>query len=130
MSVCYFQINYNNHSTKIKKEKYRIVDISTITCNIDKNKVKTIMASILSKYCNIKIYGYNKLKEQYWCKNVKENVCSLFINISLQSYNFNKTVLILTPMIGKDKEIKEFIEKFKEGLQLYQGSSFVRQYLD
>jgi hypothetical protein len=127
MSLCY---SLKKRSSSLKKEKIIIVDSTLVNCNIDKNKLNTIMVSILSKYCNIKIYGYNKTNEQYWCKNVKEKTCSLFMNIEIYSYNYNKTIVILTPITGESNEIISFIEKFKEGIQLYQGDAFVRQYLD
>jgi len=127
MSLCY---SLKKRSSSLKKEKINIVDSTLVNCNIDKNKLKTIMVSILSKYCNIKIYGYNKTNEQYWCKNVKEKICSLFMNIEIYSYNYNKTIVILTPITGESNEINLFIEKFKEGIQLHQGNAFVRQYLD
>ena len=128
MSICSLPITNTLHSLK-KNVIFRITEPVTIYYEIGKNKLYEIIENIISKSCGIKIYGYNTKEEFFWCKQITNYRCLLFINISIYSYNLNKSIVIINPIIGKEHDINCFIEKFTNTMKLYEKSAFIRDYL-
>ena len=56
--------------------------------------------------------------------------CKLHIEIEIFKYNDVKSFVNIIPLTGSDTLINEFVSNFKESLQLYTTSSFIRAYLD
>ena len=129
MSV--FQSIETNYSCKSKKRsKLYMPESLRIQYNIDKNSVQNIMENVLSQYCKMKIYGYNKQDNFYWCKEQNKCVCTLHISISVATCDYNKTYITITPLLGNELEIRSFIQKFKTAMKLYEKSSFIYEYLE
>jgi len=130
MSICQ-SVESSNYSCKSKKKyKYYIVESVRIQYNIDKYKIQNIMENVLSQQCNMKVYGYNKTNDFYWCKEVTNCICTLYVTIDICSYDFNKSFITITPNIGKEKDVQIFIQNFKNAMQLYQKTSFIYEYLE
>lgn len=124
-------VESSNYSCKSKKKhKIYMVESVRIQYNIDKYKIQNIMENVLSQQCNMKIYGYNRTSDIYWCKEVTNCICTLYISITIWTHDFNKSFITVTPNIGKEKDVQLFIQKFKNAMQLYQNSSFIREYLE
>ena len=107
-----------------------MIESVRIQYNIDKSKIQNIMENVLSQYCKMKIYGYNKQEDFYWCKEQNKCLTTLYITIAITAYDYNKSYVTITPTVGKETDIQKFIQKFKDAIQMYQHSSFIHDYLE
>lgn len=129
MSVCYYKMDTNNISIK-SVERYRYVDVKLIKFNININKLLSIVKGILTDFCEAKVIGYNEKTNKYWCKMYDKNYCRLYIELEILKHNDDLSFVNLLPLVGSNILIEEFIINFKESIQLYKTSSFIRSYLE
>jgi len=79
----------------------------------------------------MKVSGYNKKEDQFWSKKLNWKCeCIVFLIIAVQSLDYHSSQVIVTPVLGKEKEIALFITNFKEALQDYKEIPFVKQLLE
>lgn len=131
MSVCYYKRYTNNLSIR-SIENYRYIDLKLTRFNFDINinKLSDIIYKILSDYCKSKVIGYDKDTHKYWCKIYDKDYCTLHIEIEMFKYNDVKSFVNIIPLTGSDTIINEFTSNFKETIQLYKTSSFIRACLE
>ena len=130
MSVCYYQMNKNNTFSPRSLERYRFIDTKLMTFYINIDKLLDIIKCILSDFCNADVIGYEKRTNKYWCKMYDKNNCTLHIELEILKHNNELSFIKLVPLIGTDKLIEEFVSNFKESIQLYTTSSFIRSCLE
>jgi len=130
MSVCFYQINFNNEISERNLEKYRFIDTKLMAFYINSDKLIDLIQGILSDFCNANVIGYNKETNKYWCKIYDKQYCSLHVELEILKYNNELTFINIVPLIGTDKLIEEFVSNFKESIQLYTTSSFIKSCLD
>jgi hypothetical protein len=132
MSVSYYQSieNGSYHSNTKKKENLKIVDTHFIEYNIDKKNIYPIIEYTLSQTCGMKVYGYNKSEDNYWCKTMDKSICTFFVTICIESYGVNKSIVNIKQSIGTNYDTKMFVQKFNNTMKLYQETPFLRDYLD
>ena len=132
MSVSYYQSNENGSCySKTKKEKnIQIVDTHFIEYNIDKKTIYSIIEYTLSQTCGMKVYGYNKSEDNYWCKTMDKSICTFFVTICIESYGVNKSIVTIKQSIGSNYDANMFVQKFNNAMKLYQETPFLRDYLD
>jgi len=129
MSVCYYKMATNDISIR-SMDRYRYVDVKLIKFNININKLLGIVKGILTDFCEAKVIGYNKRTNKYWCKMYDKNYCRLYIELEILKHNDMLSFVNIIPLIGSDILIEEFVMNFKESIQLYRTSSFVRSCLE
>lgn len=129
MSVCYYQMTPNSFSPR-SQERYRFIDVKLMAFYINNDKLIDIIKGILSDFCNANVIGYEKRTNKYWCKMYEKKYCSLHIELEILKHNDELTFIKLIPLIGTDKLIEEFVTNFKESIQLYTTSSFIRSCLE
>lgn len=126
MSVCYYQMSTNGFS----EERFRYIDVKLITFYININKLLNIIKGILSDFCNVNVFGYNKETNKYWCKIYDKKFCVLHIELEIIK-KCNKTSYVkIIPLIGTDYLIKNFVSNFAEAIHLYTTSSFIKSCLE
>jgi hypothetical protein len=130
MSICYYYDNEYTYLQLKTKIHFRLIESVNIDCNIKITQNNNIMEKILSKYCNGTIVGYNKKDSCYLFKRMSKSICKLFILISVNEYDLNKCYLTIIPKIGKDNDIKNFINRFIQIIELYNNSPFLRDELE
>jgi len=119
MSICFYP-----SKDALKKDKYRVLDPTQLSYGINKIYLQRIMEFLLSKKCCMKIIGYNKKTDVYWCKQTNSaGTCYLFINITIHFVNFNSSIVVIKPVIGRDADIENFIEQFKNTMNLFEKST-------
>jgi len=129
MSVCYYKMAINNNSFRSKSE-YRYVDAKLMVFYININKLLGIVKGILTDFCEAKVIGYNTTTNKYWCKMYDKNYCRLHVELEILKHNDELSFVNIIPLIGSNILIEEFIINFKESIQLYTTSSFIRSCLE
>jgi hypothetical protein len=79
-------------------------------CDINKNDINAIMNEFLHS-CKLKVYGYNKLKDEYWGENN-----NFYFTISLKN-NENKTCVKINSF-NECKQRKEIKKVFNNLLEM------------
>lgn len=130
MSVCYYQVGQNSNISQRTIERYRFIDVKIMAFYINMNKLTDIIKGILSDFCNATVIGYDKRLNKYWCKIYENKFCTLHVELEIFKHNNDLTFIKLIPLIGTDKLIEEFVLNFKESIQLYTTSSFIRSCLE
>lgn len=130
MSVCYYQVNENKNLSPRSMERYRYIDIKFMAFYINFNKLTDIIKGILSDFCNANVIGYNKITNKYWCKMYEKRNCTLYLELEILKHNNELSFINIIPLIGTDILIEEFVSNFKESIQLYTTSSFIRSCLE
>lgn len=83
-----------------------------ILCNQSKTQIDENIQKVLHKYCNLGVYGYNILRDEYWGKKYEgkkyENKkCVLYFKLKINSLNDDNSSIIIFPEIGSNEiEIK------------------------
>lgn len=129
MSVCYYKMDTNGMSMK-SVGGYRYVDAKLMAFYININKLLGIVKGILTDFCEAKVIGYNKKTNKYWCKMYDKNYCRLHVELEILKHNDELSFVNLIPLVGSNILIEEFITNFKESIQLYTTSSFIRSCLE
>ena len=129
MSVCYYESNTAILSKRVG-EKYRFIDIKMMSFYINSNKLSDIIKGILSDFCDATVIGYEKRTNKYWCKNYDNKFCILHIEIEIIKKDNLITIVKFIPLVGTDILIDNFLSNFRESIQLYTTSSFIRSCLE
>lgn len=129
MSVCYYKKNINFDFNQRTLERNTCIDIKLMAFYINIDKLLDVIKCILSDFCNANVIGYNKRTNKHWCKMYDKKYCSLHIELEIVKQNNELSFIKIIPIIGTNKLIEEFIANFKESIQLYNTSSFIRSCL-
>jgi hypothetical protein len=124
MTTCLNQFNLKN-MTYNPDLRYRLISKISICCDIDKNKLVDIIQFIFSQKSDLSVFGYNSKSQEFWAKKIIKNEFLLHVTLSIKSVSSEKSNIIVTPIIGNDKEIKKIILIITEMLRLYQKFNFI-----
>lgn len=130
MSVCYYQVGNNNNFSPRNLERFSFIDVKIMAFYININKLTDIMKGILSDFCNATVIGYEKRTNKFWCKIYDKKYCSLHIELEILNKCSEVTYVKFIPVIGTDSLVENFVSNFKESIQLYTTSSFIRGLLE
>ena len=119
MTACYYPIKIDDDSTK--RYEFRFMDSIYLHYYIDKTKIEEIIRYILSEYCDISVIGYNKNRDKYCIKKIKKYYCEMHIELEIMKKEFGFSQIKMTPLLGINMNIKNFIIKFNESLLVYQS---------
>ena len=89
-----------------------------INCDIESSKICDIMNIILVDYCKVNVCGYNKSDDEYWGKKINKNVCELQFQISVKNLGENISTVVITPIIGGQKNINDLCKTVNEVVRL------------
>jgi hypothetical protein len=94
---------------------YKLIPIEII-CNQSKMQIDENIQKILHKYCNLGVYGYNILRDEYWGKKYKNKNCILYFKLKINSLNDDNASIIIFPEIISDEieiqNLKIILQKF------------------
>ncbi len=118
----------------------RHADVNVLKAEINIKKLEDIIRNILREYCDVNVLGFNSTENYYWCKIEVNNKCLLYTEIRLFSNDYDSSSIIIiseSDITLKIKGIqnckkhkKMFVNNIKEGIYLYQNSSFSQYYID
>jgi hypothetical protein len=129
MSACLHPINFKN-LTRSHKFRYRFLSKISIHCDIDKNKLSDIIQYTFTQKGHLSVFGYNTHSEEFWAKKITNNEFMLHFTLSINSLGYENSNIIVTPIIGSDKEIKNLVHEIKEIINLYENSNFIKHCID
>jgi len=127
MSLCSHQINRDINFTPKRLER---ICKKNILIKINKIDVDSIIKNILLDFCNANVIGYEKNTNRYWCKMYEDKFCQLHIEIEIINKGFEQSQVKISPLYGTSKSIENFVSNFKESIELYTTSSFIRSCLE
>ena len=110
--------------------RYRIIPKISICCDIDKNKLSEIIQFTFIQKGDLSVFGYNTHSEEFWAKKIVNNEFLLHFTLNIQSNGYQNSNIIVTPIIGNDKEIKNLVSDIKEMVNLYENSNFIKYCID
>ena len=118
MSVCFNPYNIKTFTNK-QKIKYKYIQDIKLHCNINKDFLYDIISFILAGYLDLSVIGYNNHAEEFWAKKVINNIYLLNFTLKIKSYGYENSVIIISPTVGDELEIKNLKQKFTDMLKLY-----------
>lgn len=96
-----------------KISSYIPIQNSTMSFNLDHITIEKYTNNALSNLINtISVFGYSKKTNTYWCKKLNNNECMLHIELNITYTKNNQTLLTITPIIGANIYINNFIIQF------------------
>jgi hypothetical protein len=116
-------------------------DIHIIKSSLDIGKLHEVIIVILREYCEVSVIGFNNTENFYWCKMDSNKKCVLYSEIRLIANDVDSSIIIiinesdfhlkLRGIMQNNKTTKtNFLTSVKEGLWLYQNSTFARCFTD
>lgn len=124
MNACLIPFTLNNMTHK-QEILYRIVPKKNIYCDIDKNKLADIIQFTFSQKSDLSVFGYNNKSQEFWGKKIIKNEFLLHITLTIKSVSSEKSNIIITSIIGNDKEIKNIISVIEDMINLYKKFNFI-----
>jgi hypothetical protein len=70
----------------------------------------------LSVNLNVNAFGYNKKLNEFWGKKMNKNCCFLEFTIQIDEIDIDKSIIMITPIIGTSKHFDKLISEFDEHL--------------
>jgi hypothetical protein len=129
MSACLHPINLKN-LTRSHKFKYRFLSKISIHCDIDRNKLSDIIQFSFSQKGDLSVFGYNTISQEFWAKKIIKDDFLLHFTLTINSIGYESSNIIITPILGSDKEIKNLVHNVKEMINLYEDSNFIKHCID
>lgn len=108
-------------------ERYRFNDIIFVF-NITKPVMDDILRHIFTEFCRVSMIGYESNTGKYWCKTFDkiDKKCLLHIEVEIIEKADGRTAVKLCPITGTKKLVENFASDFKESVELYTTSPFIR----
>ena len=110
--------------------RYRIIPKISICCDIDKNKLSDIIQSSLTQKGDLSVFGYNTHCDEFWAKKIIKDEFLLHFTLTVKSIGYENSNIIITPIVGNDKEIKNLLFHIKETIYLYKCSNLINEKLE
>lgn len=129
MSACLLPFSLKNFKSK-DRIRYKIIPKISICCDIDKNKLYDIIQYTFIQKNDLSVFGYNTNSEEFWAKKFINNEFLLHFTLNIKSNGYQNSNIIVTPIIGNDKEIQKLVSDIKEMINLYKDSNFIKHCID
>lgn len=129
MSVCFNPINLNTFSPR-KNIDFRYIQNIYLNCNINKHNLLDIIKFTFLDYCNLTVFGYNNINDEFWAKKICKNNYLLHFTLKIKSLDFEHSLITISPLVGNDEEIKIIYDNIKNMIDLYQSSVIIKQHID
>ena len=102
----------------------------SICCDIDKNKLSDIIQSSFTQKGDLSVFGYNTHCDEFWAKKIIKDEFLLHFTLTVKSIGYENSNIIITPIVGNDKEIKNLLSHIKETIYLYKCSNLINENLE
>ena len=126
MTTCLNQFNLKN-MTYNPDLRYRLISKISICCDIDKNKLSDIIQSSFTQKGDLSVFGYNTHYDEFWAKKIIKDEFLLHFTLTVKSIGYENSNIIITPIVGNDKEIKNLLSHIKETIYLYKCSNLINE---
>ena len=76
------------------------------------------------------VFGYNTYSDEFWAKKIIKDEFLLHFTLTVKSIGHENSNIIITPIVGNDKEIKNLLSHIKETIYLYKCSNLINEKLE
>jgi len=122
MTTCLIPFSFDNADFI----QYRFVPKISINCDINRDILCEIIQFSFIHHNGISsVFGYNSSNDEYSIKKTIKNEFLLHVTLSIKSIDYENSTIIVKPLIGSDKEIKNFVCYIKEIVNLYKSTNFI-----
>lgn len=128
--ACFYPSHYDNFGSRKRIEKFRFKESINLHYLVEKNIIDMVLRNILINECNMTIVGYCKNESKYWCKKYVGKTCDLHFEIKLSYIDLKSVIFLVTPLMGSDNNIEQFIYKINISMLLYGSSALTKFMLD
>jgi hypothetical protein len=104
---------------KNKIIKQKIPKTFNILCEIDKYKIYEVIDIIFKECCNLDVYGYNKLYDEYWGKKN-----DTYFKLNVIKYDVNISTISIIPIFYSEKQIKNIYKQILESINIYENTFY------
>jgi hypothetical protein len=116
MDYCPY-INYKKPTKKAFVRRQRtVLKKYSILSSASKNIICDIINIIFNEFCQLDVYGYNKLNDEFWGKRGAK----LYFRLELKELDKKNTTIIINPVIGDEDEVKKLLNGIKDSIELYE----------
>ena len=119
MTVCYKPMSLRNYSSREKK-KFYYIDELCFKCNINSNKLLDIIRFTFTKKGEYTAFGFNTKTKEFWAKKIKKDKCLLHFTLTINYFDLETSNIIITPIVGDDKELSKLLNNISNILCLHQ----------
>lgn len=113
----------------LRKERIRVVQPLDWVCPLELDELRKRVRTILTHFCNTAVVGYDRTRCVFWCKKYVRNVCQFHLELSLTSDINGQTRVHVVPVFCYNDDLEKFACDFRESIQLYLQSNFIRSIL-
>jgi hypothetical protein len=129
MTACLIPFSIKNFNRK-DIIRYRLIPKISISCDIDKNKLSDIIQFTFTQKGDLSVFGYNAQNKEFWAKKIIKDEFLLHFTLSINSLGHENSNIIVTPILGSDKEIRKLVSDIKEIINMYKNSNFIKHCID
>lgn len=129
MTACLIPFSIKNFNRK-DIIRYRLIPKISISCDIDKNKLSDIIQFTFTQKGDLSVFGYNAQNKEFWAKKFIKDEFLLHFTLSINSLGHENSNIIVTPILGSDKEIRKLVSDIKEIINMYKNSNFIKHCVD
>ena len=121
MAACFKPTNVKSYSgLKDQISPFIYIQEICIKCNICNDSIFDIINFILKEKCDFSAFGFNIKTQEFWAKKIKKDKIILHFILNIKSSDSKKKEIIITPMVGHEREIIKIIQIINKTIQLYQ----------
>jgi|LauGreDrversion4_2_1035121.scaffolds.fasta_scaffold11422_2 hypothetical protein len=102
---------------KNKIIKQKIPKTFNIFCQIDKYQIYEVIDIIFKECCNLDVYGYTKLYDEYWGKKN-----DTYFKLNVVKYDVNISTISIIPIFYNEKQIKNIYNQILESINIYENT--------
>jgi hypothetical protein len=118
MTACFLP-NGDKKNKDLLSAKYRYIKPLKFMCNVNIETIFEIFQIGLKKFTEINIYGFNSRTNEYWLKKINKCESKLHFKISIFKKSKSSSYIIITPILGTDKDINILTIKIINLLKIY-----------
>lgn len=111
-----------------KKNNDKIIPLDNIVIQVDINKINmnNIMYNIITNICSSNVVsGYNDYRDFYWLKIYNNHSLLLHVEIIVNELLEEKCKIIFKTKFGDFNTINNFVDNFKNNIDIYKNSKIV-----
>lgn len=91
-----------------------------IHSNISKKQIHDLMSLIFKKCGDLQVFGYDRFRDEFWGKKIKE-ICELHFTITIVERK-NKSIISVNPYVGSNESLQVLYKKIIGIILIYDNS--------
>lgn len=122
MSVCFLPCKIKETTILKNTTLYRFVQPIQLFINLNKIQIYDVICHLMASCFSLNAFGYNKKNNEFWGKKINKESCFLQFNLQIHDEKNNASSIIISPIVGTEKEFLKIVEIFNECIFVYDKS--------